>query len=364
MFDQNMTFANRIIKKSGSPIHLIWFITDRCNLRCAHCFYHRQISAESHDLNVDEIRKVIFHLPLLLSVSLTGGEPFLRNDLADIAGLLFKKTKNIVLFSNGYNTDTIVSTIEKILIDSPAGNLFAGISIDGFEEIHDTYRSKKGAYQKALETLGRLKKLKEKHRNFDVGVGITLHRANQDTIIELRDDIYTRFGINAGITLIRGAARCPELKDVDGAIYEKTIRAIEKEKKNIPYTSFRQVIIAMREVLGQKLAYNTFLEHSRSYDCYGGSLMAVAYANGDVHPCEMLEDSCMGNLRSYGYDINRIWQTTNAQKIRALIREKKCLCTYECQYTCNTLFNIRFAPVFMRAIATFIVRRCFNREER
>jgi len=357
-------FINRIFKKEGPPIHLIWFVTDRCNLRCSHCFYSRQVSGKSEELCFDEIRKTVDNLSPLLSVTLTGGEPFLRTDLSSIAKLVFKKTSNIVLYSNGFNTDTIVATSERILMDSPDGTIFLGISIDGFKEVHDRYRCKEGSYQRAMETLKQLVKLKNKYHNLNLGVGITLHRGNQSTVLEIRNDIHAKFGINAGITLIRGCPQCAELKDIDPASYTRAVDALVNEKKKVHYTSLVQRIIATREVLGQKLARDTYMKGSRSYDCYGGFLMAVLYANGDVYPCEMLKDSCLGNLRDFDFDINQIWKTTKARKTRELIRSRTCFCTYECQYTCNTLYNIRFAPVFMRDIAQYAVRQWFQSPRR
>jgi len=350
-------FLKRIFKKTGPPIHLIWFITAKCDLRCSHCFYYRQVSTKAEELSYAEINKTISKLPPLLSLSLTGGEPFLRSDLLGITQLLFEKkiTKNIVLFSNGFNTENILATTEKILSNCPNGNIFLGISIDGFEEIHDRYRNKKGSYQRAIDTLKGLKNLKNNFSNLNIGIGITLHQGNQAIIKELRDDIYVKLGIKPGITLIRGEPKSPELKNVDAEIYKKTISSLENDRRASQHISLLQTIIATREVLGQKLAYKTFVRQSRSYYCYAGSLMGVIYENGDVHPCEILKDSCFGNLRDYNYDITKIWKSKKANQIRKLIGTGNCFCTYECQYTCNTLYNIRFLPYFIRDILKYFI---------
>jgi len=349
-------FLNKIFNKAGSPIHLIWFITSRCNLACSHCFYYSQNTNKQNELGFEEIKKIILKLPPLLSVSLTGGEPFLREDLFEIVDLLSKRrvTKNIVLYSNGFNTEDILKTTEKIVSDCLKTNIFLGISIDGFEEEHDKYRNKIGSYKKVINTLGGLKKLQNNFSNFNVGVGITLHRGNQNIIKELRDDIYAKFRINPGITMIRGTPRLGDLKNVDANIYKEIIEKIEYDRLHAKQKSLMHFFIGAREVLGQKLAFESFIKHSRSYDCYAGLLMGVIYENGDVYPCEMLPDYKMGNLRDFDYDIGRLWRNATADKARIWIKNRKCFCTYECQYTCNTLYNIKFLPYFFRHFLKYV----------
>lgn len=342
-------FLNRIFNKAGPPIHLIWFITSRCNLRCSHCFYYSQLSSGAEELSLDEISKVISNLSPLLSVSLTGGEPFLRKDLTEIVKLFYKRnlTKNIVLFSNGFDSDNVLATTERILSDCSGVNIFIGVSIDGYEEDHDTFRNKKGSYHNAINTIARLKKLKNYFANLSVGVPITFHQGNQSIIKDLAEDIYSKFGIIPGVTLIRGDCRLPELKNINADIYKKTIETLNYSKRVSRYSSLFQSIITTRETLGWKLIHETFTKRLRLYDCYAGSLMGIIYENGDVYPCEMLKDANLGNLRDYNYDINKIWNSNRADKVRKWIKTRKCFCTYECQYTCNTLYNIKFLPYFI-----------------
>ncbi len=350
-------FANRVFNKKGPPIHLIWFITAKCNLKCCHCFYHEQISGNAkNELGFDEFEKVISKLKPLLSVSLTGGEPFLRQDLPEIASLFAKKrlTNNITLFTNGFDTNHIVAATEKILYNCPGIKIGMGISIDGYEKEHDEYRNKQGSYSKAVNTVRMLKKLKNNFPNLSIGIGITLHKGNQQIIRKLREDLYYELGIIPGITLIRGDARSPDLKNVDAGIYKETIMAIEKDRVHFKNKNIFQALVSAREVLGQKLAYTTYIKNSRSYDCYAGSLMGIIYENGDMYPCEMLKDCKLGNLRDYDYDVNKLWKSEKADEVRNWIKSRKCFCTYECQYTCNTLYDIKFMPFFIWNVLKYI----------
>ncbi|MCK5025696.1 MAG: radical SAM protein, partial [Nanoarchaeota archaeon] len=60
-------------------------ITNRCNFRCVHCAFDSGIEHMS-ELSVKEIKKILTDTKELGGerIDLTGGEPTVREDLADI----------------------------------------------------------------------------------------------------------------------------------------------------------------------------------------------------------------------------------------------------------------------------------------
>ncbi len=72
------------------------------------CFYSEYLNRENVNLvTLDEIEKISKSLPGLLHLILTGGEPFLRSDIEEIAGVFYKNsgTKSISIPTNGFFTD-------------------------------------------------------------------------------------------------------------------------------------------------------------------------------------------------------------------------------------------------------------------
>ncbi len=346
------TFIYRAFIKNGQPIHLIFFITSKCNLRCSHCFFHKAISGKSYELTFSEIEKIVSNLSPTLSVNLTGGEPFLREDLYEIVRLFNKSgvAEFITIITNGFNTDHIVRTAEKIVSKCFDIRINMGVSIDGFEEHHDKFRNKKGSYKNAIKTINSLKILKQKYSNFDIGIVSTLHQGNQYIMNDFRKSVKDQLGISPGITIIRGDSKSKTLKEVNSSIYRTTIDMIEKDRQNERNKNFLQKLSSAREILGYNLAYQSYVSKSRTYDCYAGTLMGVIYENGDVYPCEMLPKSRMGNLREFGYNLSKLWRSPESIQIREQIMAKRCHCTYECQYTCNTLYNPSFWPFLIKQI--------------
>lgn len=127
---------------------LIWNLTNRCNLYCAHCYSSASTPGDG-ELSIDEVGRLV---PQLSGAGvrfaiLSGGEPLVREDLFDIAAALRENGIRTYLSTNGLLVD--VQNVERIRDNFD----YAGISIDGTPEVHDGFRGKMGAYRESLKAL-------------------------------------------------------------------------------------------------------------------------------------------------------------------------------------------------------------------
>ena len=101
-----------------SPVSLIHFLTNRCNARCSFCFIDfDNPKTFVGELNILEIEKMTKNLGnTLLNVNFTGGEPFARKDIIDIAKLYIKNTtiQSIYVTTNGSLPDRILNFAQEI----------------------------------------------------------------------------------------------------------------------------------------------------------------------------------------------------------------------------------------------------------
>jgi MoaA/NifB/PqqE/SkfB family radical SAM enzyme len=107
----------------------------------------------SHDdLTIDEIEGIFSQLPRMDAVRLSGGEPFIRQDLADIVGLAKKHLDPLAIHitSNGFLKNRIISFCKERNRRVPLHLL---ISIDGLKEKHNQVRGRKQAWDNAVATL-------------------------------------------------------------------------------------------------------------------------------------------------------------------------------------------------------------------
>jgi MoaA/NifB/PqqE/SkfB family radical SAM enzyme len=133
------------------PVDAVIAVTYRCNARCAMCGIWRSPAPEV--LKPEAYRA----LPSSLrDVNLTGGEPFLRDDLPDLHAAVRAAAPRAqtVISTNGLLTERIIDHVARMRRVEPALGL--AISIDGPAEAHDRLRGLPGAYARAIRTLDAL----------------------------------------------------------------------------------------------------------------------------------------------------------------------------------------------------------------
>jgi Fe-coproporphyrin III synthase len=140
------------------PSYVTYLVTYRCNARCGMCDSWRM--RPGPELTLDEARQVFDKLGPLDVVRLSGGEPFLRSDFAELAGAIFRAAAPLCLHvtTNGSFPDRVAEMAQRF----PAPErLWFMVSLDGVGETHDRSRGRKVTYAKALETVRALVGLKE-----------------------------------------------------------------------------------------------------------------------------------------------------------------------------------------------------------
>ena len=94
--------------QNNKEFYFQWHITDKCNLRCAHCY--QDDYTDNSDLPLEELKLIADKLFRTLSkwkkkgdISITGGEPFTRRDLFSFLEYLdtSKCVSNLDILSNG-----------------------------------------------------------------------------------------------------------------------------------------------------------------------------------------------------------------------------------------------------------------------
>ena len=345
MFDRtvrDLQIASRLAFKGGLPVSLIFFVTSRCNLLCTHCFYWEELNKKKNELKLAEIEDISRSLPNLLTVSLTGGEPYLREDLPDIAAAFERNShvRNIQIPSNGLLVERTVLRVEQLLQQVQQARVCTGVSLDGPEDIHNQIRQNPKSFQRALETLAELKKLKPSFPNLSVGVALTVSSANQNRLDEFYRYVEEKLEPDAiTITLVRGNPIDPSLKEVDLDQYQAfSNRVIEYRHSHRLTDSWMDRLQIAKEEETYRLIGEAAKASQRISPCYAGELIGILSETGEVYVCETLDKS-MGNVRDFECDFARLWQAKLAEQGRRYQKQLGCQCTYECAMSINSLFN-------------------------
>lgn len=223
---------NYVTKKE--PFSLIFFVTNKCNARCKHCFIDFNDPKTFEDeLTLVEIEKISKEVgDSLYNINLTGGEPFLRKDLFEIMLLFYcnAKVKSVFITTNGFFTEEIEDFITKFNFLGLDMNLTLSISIDDFEKEHDKNRGIEGLYVKAIYSYFMVE-----HNGVASNINLTITDNNYSRIVEIYNDLKKR-GIKAiTLTMMRdeGVAKISS-KEKEGIhnAYFKLIKIIESDITN------------------------------------------------------------------------------------------------------------------------------------
>ena len=342
-----------LIKKGDSPIYVVLFVTENCTAKCFHCLLGEKEKAKN-ELTLDEIEKLSKNIGKILFLLLTGGEPFLRDDLPEIAKIFYKNNKvcNLGIPSNGSLTTKVVESAEKILGECRNLDFAIDISIDAVGDEHDRIRGTKGLFEKAVWTYRELSKLEKKYNNFTLNIALTASSFNHDKLIEIYHYLKEELGVRSITYLLtRGSPRDPAAKMVDIENYIKLGEILEKDTMNrhlLGYENyFGSDLLNAMKILRQKTISKIVKEKRKVLPCYAASLSCVITSKGDVYPCELLSKK-MGNLRDENYDFKKIWESEEAKDIRKHIKETGCFCTYECFLTNSIIFTPSMFPKMIK----------------
>lgn len=151
-----------------------WDINNECNLNCKHCRVSEKNDNEK--LSLKEAKSLLAECWYngITMLNLSGGEPFLRDDIFEILDYA-EKFEDIVITTNG----TLLNE-EKCKKLSTYKNIKLSISLDGLEETHDKFRRKKGAFKKVIDILPVLNK-----NNIKYAIKYTLSKETAKDAIEL-----------------------------------------------------------------------------------------------------------------------------------------------------------------------------------
>ena len=336
----------RIFFHRGDPLQLIFFITGRCNLGCRHCFYAESLNKPTNELSIEEINKISRGMGNLLWIALTGGEPFLRKDIAQIAETFYRnnKFKILTITTNGMFQDSITKAVAEICRKCKKSHIIVYVSLDGLEETHNKIRETPDGLQKVLGTIQKLKILKKDFKNLSVSTVTTINEENQEEVKDLA--VFLKDSVkpdNIAMNIIRGKPKSIPLGNIDLKNYFDFIK-VQREGwsgENLAYFDFfGRNIIKKKELLQKEIIATVFKENRYVLPCLAGNISCVITETGDLYPCEIL-DRKIGNLREAGYDFRKLYYSKNAEGIRQFIKDTKCYCTFECAITTNILFNIK-----------------------
>jgi radical SAM protein with 4Fe4S-binding SPASM domain len=311
---------------------LIFFVTYTCNFKCKGCFYENLHSKE-RELNLEEIKKISKTFPKFKNLLISGGEPFLRENLPEICKIFYEnnKVKSINIPTNAFLTKEIVAKTREILELCKDVKLAINLSLDGFKETHDYVRGVKGSFERLIKTEKELIKLKKDYKNLDVGIITTIYNRNYSELLKLHEfvkesmpEVQHSFEVMRGNPKDKNMSLPPieKIKEILNCNMDQKIDTFKSQIEMNKLKSLRELQIKVLN--GGKLPFT----------CLAGKVVIVLEPNGEIKLCELLES--VGNLRDYNYNFKSILKTKEAKNQIQMIKKTRCSCTH-CVFLLNSL---------------------------
>lgn len=275
-------------------------VTYRCNAKCTMCNRYKVPSKPEEEISIETIKK----LPEMYFTNITGGEPFIRDDLKDIVRELLKKSDRIVISTNGFFTDRIVELCK----DFPQVGI--RISIEGLEKTNNEIRGLDDGFNRGYTTLKKLVDMGMK----DVGFGMTVQDRNAADLVPLYN-LSDELGMEFATASLHNSFYFVESNNIikDRLTVAQNFEDLVNRllDSNSPKKWFRayfnhgliNYIFSQKRLLPCDMSFDTFF-----IDPYG-----------DVMPCNgTKEKQVMGNLNRQSWE--ELWNSEQAEKVRSFVR--------------------------------------------
>lgn len=310
----------------GRPYKLTFSITYWCQSRCLTCNIW-EIKPKG-ELSLQEIQEFAKKNNYFKWIEITGGEPFMRNDIVDVVKAFHESSKGLYILTMPTNSlcneEMVVKKLEQILaLGIP--KVSVTLSLDGYRELHDKIRGVPGNFDRVMRMATRLRELQKRYGNLFFIFGYTMSKFNQGQLERTIDEVrkihpwarHNNFHVNAGQVsdIYYSNTNLGDIK----AAREEMSREVEGliKGRGIDFGQISFIETAFLRNLVKYIKTGEPPMKSRSLDA---SLFMDSY--GNVYPSIMWGRK-IGNVRDTGYDLSDLWHNGEAEEVRGLIRAGK-----------------------------------------
>ncbi len=299
---------NEELDDFSGPLHVKWKLTSKCNIRCKHCYIgdksNQQLSKEE---NLLIARKIADSGAFIVTIS--GGEPLIVEELAEIIELLVSNGLYIHIFTNGIKIPQFLHKLS-LLRDLPyQGYVQFKVSLDGMEKTHDAVRGR-GTFDMTIDGIKQAIK-----NNYAVFINTTVNSVNMRDVIPL-----VKLCENLGVAgsqlsnlINRGWAKdnqeLLQMTNEDHIQFEKGLKELTKamgKDFSIIYSPLQKSeSVDIPSVYQFKEGQKVYVGKD-TWQCGAGKGKCVINETGNILCCPFFSSSKIGHILNQ--DFNEIWE--------------------------------------------------------
>lgn|GEM_PF-2010792 len=336
---------NTLVKR---PQYLLVQVTSRCNAACSFCCNPAVHKMPVPELTPEQSGEIAANLRYLFHLAVSGGEPFLRDDLIEWIDAFCRNAivRSVTIATNGSKPERIAQTLETLSARHTSTIFTLVLSADAHGLRHDAIRNFPGLYElvkKSYDAALTVRSVRPK--TVRLILSSVLSAANEEFFLHdlnlLRHDFP---GVDSHeVNLVRPSPDNPGRRDVAVNTYRKSREWVTRNRSagNI-YHNIHQALFERTNDLTMQAAMGEVPKIS----CRAGSGFLTLNAQGQVILCEERPDCILGDLRNYNWDLRALLGDPEISRQAYLLR-RKCFCRSDCVIR----FNLTHCPSQYPALA-------------
>ncbi len=329
---------------------LFLFVTSTCNSKCRTCFYWDELN-QGRDLTFAQMERISETAPQFHKLWISGGEPFMRKDLAEIIALFYRNNgvRHVNLPTNGLLAERVEAVITRLLETCPELVVDLNFSLDGLANTHDAIRGVPNNFETTLATMEMAAQRWKGVRRLRRNVVTCVTRENYRELVELglkmlreSDSDGHYFEIIRGNPMDPGLMKMPreELRELHRRLMWFHERYADKLFAHLgePARS-----LARAYYLGN-IKFHFDIHEQNHYGngawpmgCSAGLTTIVVDHDGQFRSCELRPK--LGRLQDYDFDIGAALRSRAMQEEVAAIPGARCWCTHSCWIHSSAKFS-------------------------
>jgi radical SAM protein with 4Fe4S-binding SPASM domain len=310
---EEIKYEHRRASDAVVPL-VVWNTTPACNLACKHCYFGACDERDSEELSTAEAKSFIDSLadldvPVLV---FSGGEPFFREDIAELTAYATERGIRPIASSNG-----TFLTEERAAAVADAGMQYVGVSLDGVGDTNDEFRGVDGAFDRALQGLRNAR-----DAGMSTGIRTTMTENTVEDVPDVLDLLVEEDVDRVNVFHLIYSGRGGDIADADLSVertrevvdylYERTkqIAAEYPDKQVLTAGNYADAVYLYRTICEDEPEHADRARELLFADGPGrvvkngdaGPKVVNVDHRGDVHPSMFLSQYTMGNIREDSLD--------------------------------------------------------------
>lgn len=301
--------------KLDTPIKIQWKITNKCNLKCKHCYLGKLDGFELPFEKADEIADTIINSNVM-EVTISGGECLTYKGIEKIIKKFLINGIKVDVFTNALLLKNVLDKIDSDILNKSA--LLFYVSVDGLKSSHEQIRGK-NTFDKTIENI---KYAIEK--GYPIVTNTVINKINYCDIMDMIV-LLKQMGVKdvqLSNLIVQGSAdNSMKISLSEQMTLKEKINDLYKEHPEFGYIYYSEVPDSdgVRKVYSLSNGKKDFIGND-NWKCTAGVARVTIDSNGKVYCCPFIKDSYLGDLNKE--NLSEVWDNVNRFKFLKRLSEE------------------------------------------